>query len=151
MDQIVSALNSIYRGLLSSSPDPGSLLRSRFSNMLSSGAGADLVDAWIYWPLERGGLGLVNPFIAVMALRETFSEQEKGSPLDRDFSKLPLQDVTLYADLKKAWEEGQMVQGGYRPQPVGPGNKLPSVEEYLTGRETQLGHWYTRYLHLLER
>lgn len=155
LDQIVGALNVIYSGLLGPHPDPVTLLRARFPSQLGAG---ELVDAWIYWPLERGGLGLVNPFIAVMALRQSFAEAEKGSPLDLDFSKLPQQDRQTWEDLKKEWErnygpsgQGQN-QGPFpvRPSPPHP-TKLPTWEEYVASRETELWAWYSRYVHLLER
>jgi len=168
LDQIVSALNTIYKGLLSAwgSPDPVTLLRSRFPGSFKSDSDLELVDASVFWPLERGGLGLVNPFIAVMALRQTFSESERNTQTDLDFSKLPLEDRQTWEEMKKEWEklygpvdpkgqgqgEGQMVQqmgGGYPRPPVRP--KLPTWEEYVASRETELVSWYSRYLHLLER
>ncbi|XP_021956016.1 uncharacterized protein LOC110852291 isoform X2 [Folsomia candida] len=156
LDQIVTALNQIYAGLGGSGRDPVSLLRSKFA-ILGDFGGGELVDGWVYWPLERGGLGLVNPFIAVMALRETFAEAEKGAPLDLDFSRLPQEDRMKWEELKKQWEQnygpvqpvgGQMFGVPHRPHPP---QKLPTWEEYVASRETDLAHWYYRYLHLLER
>lgn len=173
LDQIISSLRIIYVGLFGSEDgNPVEKLKVKFDKLKS----ADIVDVWAYWPLERGGLGLINPYIGIMSLREAYVDIN-----DEDlFTKLPLEDKDLYDELKKDHErrygvvsqnisypvgsypgpgypsEGHTSVGysgtGY-PTVVYPGVPvvLPTWEEYLLKRETELGHWYFRYLRLLER
>ena len=85
LDQIISSLRMIYSGLFGSEEgSPVETLQNRFAKLNE----ADIVDVWAYWPLERGGLGLVNPFIGIMSLREAYVDIND----DDDFKKLPLQD-----------------------------------------------------------
>jgi len=159
LDQIVEALRTIYLGVLGNNPsDPVEVLRHRYPKLKE----ANIVDAWAYWPLERGGLGLVNPFIGIMALRETFSELL--STEEDYFKKLPLEDKRIWEELKKEHEKhyGPVTQGQvqeqtqlftFRPgQPAPPTRpKFPTWEEYIATRETELSHWVNRYDRLLER
>lgn len=146
LDQIISSLRMIYAGLFGSeSGNPVEKLKDRFDKLRI----ADIVDAWVYWPLEKGGLGLVNPFIGIMAHREAYVEIN-----DEDhFKKLPLQDRDAYEELKKEHirkfgNSGMPIQFGVVPhQPI----KLPTWLEYLAKRETEHVHWYQRYLYMLER
>lgn len=154
LDQIISCLKMIYTGLFGSENDgnPIVTLKSRYDKLKE----ADIVDVWAYWPLERGGLGLVNPFIGIMALRETYVEinDEDG------FKKLPSEDKILWEQLKEDHERryghilkshpSSMAANFGGPVPVGP-PKMPTFEEYIATRETELSNWYHRYLRLLER
>jgi len=156
LDQIVSALKMIYTGLFGSETgNPVGTLKAKFQRLQK----ADIVDVWVYWPLERGGLGLVNPFISIMALRETFVDNN-----DEDhFKNLPLKDKQVWEEMKKEHErhyggiEPPMIMGrasGPTPVMVNPGfrpPKFPTWEEYLAKRETELSHWLDRYNALLER
>lgn len=140
LDQIVSSLRMIYAGLFGSeNASPVEKLKDRFDKLRT----ADIVDAWVYWPLEKGGLGLVNPFIGVMSLREAYVEIND----DDHFKKLPLEDKDLYDDIKKSHERNynQRTQFGLVPHTP----KLPTWTEYLAKRETELVHWYQRYLYML--
>lgn len=146
LDQIVTSLGMIYSGLFGSeNGNPVEKLKSRFEKLRE----ADIVDVWVYWPLERGGLGLVNPFIGTMSLREAYVDIND----DDHFTKLPLKDKVTWEALVEEHErrygkvvETRIVQPGYPAPP-----KLPTWEEYLAKRETELSHWYERYVQLLER
>lgn len=147
LDQIINSLGIIYSGLFGSeNGNPVEKLKSRFERLRD----ADIVDVWVYWPLERGGLGLVNPFIGTMSLREAYVDIND----DDHFTKLPLKDkVTWEAIIEeherlygKVGKETRHIQPGY---PVPP--KVPTWEEYLEKRETELSHWHERYVQLLER
>lgn len=149
-DQIISALRMIYAGLFGSeNGNPVDKLKDRFAKLRT----ADIVDAWVYWPLEKGGLGLINPFIGVTSLREAYVEIND----DDHFKKLPLQDIDCYAEIKRVHERkygntnpesAQRIQFGLVAHIPA---KLPTFTEYLAKRETELIHWYQRYLYLLER
>jgi len=105
----------------------------------------------VYWPLEKGGLGLVNPFIGIMSLREAYIEIND----ENHFTKLPLQDKDLYEEMKKEHERryGKDNADGAKKIQFGIDfpKKLLTWEEYLAKRETELSHWHQRYIHLLER
>ncbi|XP_037042493.1 uncharacterized protein LOC119078878 isoform X2 [Bradysia coprophila] len=146
LDQIVTSLGMIYTGLFGSeNGNPVEKLKSRFEKLRE----ADIVDVWVYWPLERGGLGLVNPFIGIMSLREAYVDIND----DDHFTKLPLQDKVNWEAIIEEHErrygkigEARTVKLSY---PVPP--KVPTWDEYLAKRETELRHWYDRYVRLLER
>ncbi|XP_037041411.1 uncharacterized protein LOC119078070 [Bradysia coprophila] len=138
LDQIIDALRVIYEGLFGSKDgSPVEKLKERFEQLKA----ANIVDVWAYWPLERGGLGLVNPFIGIMSLRETYVNIND----DDNFSKLPLQDKDLWEWMKKEHERQ------YSRDYSGPTRKMPTWTEYIATRETELDHWCSRYLRLLER
>jgi hypothetical protein len=146
LDQIVTSLGIIYKGLFGSeNGNPVEQLKSRFKKLRE----ANIVDVWVYWPLERGGLGLVNPFIGIMSLREAYVDIND----DDHFTKLPLQDKVNWEAIIEEHErqygkidEHRVAQPGY---PVPP--KVPTWDEYLAKRETELRDWYDRYIRLLER
>lgn len=84
-----------------------------------------------------------------MSLRETYVDIND----DDHFTKLPLKDKVTWEEIVKEHEriygkitENRIVQPGY---PVPP--KVPTWEEYLAKRETELRDWYDRYVQLLER
>lgn len=147
LDQIISALQMIYTGLFGSeNGSPVDKLKDRFDKLRT----ADIVDAWAYWPLEKGGLGLINPFIGVMSLRAAYIEIND----DDHFRKLLLKDKDVYEENKKAHERNygkntHGIQFGMIPTPVS--TKLETWPEFLATRETKLVYWYTRYIDLLER
>ncbi|XP_037039313.1 uncharacterized protein LOC119076579 [Bradysia coprophila] len=148
LDQINDSLRVIYEGLFGSKDgNPVEKLKERFEKLKS----ADIVDVWAYWPLERGGLGLVNPFIGIMSLREAYVDIND----EDNFSKLPLQDKDLWEEMKKEHERRYGIPGNsgpainsYPPREI---PLLPTWTEYIAKRETELSHWYYRYLRLLER
>ncbi|KAJ6648667.1 hypothetical protein Bhyg_03898 [Pseudolycoriella hygida] len=146
LDQIITSLGMIYAGLFGSeNGNPVEKLKSRFEKLRE----ADIVDVWAYWPLERGGLGLVNPFIGPMSLREAYVDIND----DDYFTKLPLKDKDAWEAIIKEHERRygkidatRQVNPGYAPPP-----KVPTWDEYLAKRETELSHWYQRYIQMLER
>jgi len=106
----------------------------------------DVVDAWVLWPLEKGGLGLINPYIGVVALRKTCVEIG-----DEDhFKKLLSEDKVLFDQIYQdrsgnrsgIWKGfGKFLSG------------KPNWAEFVAGRETsyRFRHWHQRYQKLLER
>lgn len=89
LEQISSALRIIYAGLFGSeNGNPVEKLKSEFERFRE----ADILDAWVYLPLEKGGLGLVNPFIEIMSSHEEYYYIND----DDYFVKLHLKDKDLW-------------------------------------------------------
>lgn len=91
----------------------------------------DLPEGFFYYPVELGGLGLLNPFIRLLAMRENI----KQTP-HRRIQKAALHDEMLYQSIKERFEKHgsdalTTLQGA-------DGKPLPfmSLEEYTRYPET---------------
>ncbi|KAK9761073.1 hypothetical protein K7432_014290 [Basidiobolus ranarum] len=136
---------------------------------------ATIPDAWIYWPINAGGLGLKNPFIEILALRKAMESDESGD----GFSQLPEKDEKLYNEKKAAYDKARepvyRYNDGASDDLDDSGDELTSKEkrkfasilveeqneygdkvkrllsfdEYCEGRETRLVQWFETYEELL--
>ncbi|KAK9663779.1 hypothetical protein K7432_017915 [Basidiobolus ranarum] len=128
-------------------------------------------DAWVYWPINAGGLGLKNPFIEILALRKAL--ERTGS--SDGFSQLPEEDVKLYDQQKKAYDKARQLVYRYKDsawdalegehsrekrklvstlveeqdQERNKVRRLLSFDEYCEGREFRLVQWFQMYRKLL--
>jgi hypothetical protein len=138
LNQICDALRKIHLELFKSfQGNPIESLKTKFPILKE----ANVVDVWVYWPLERGGLGLINPFIEIQSLRETYEDLND----EKAFTLLPLEDKIKWEELRVELErENQYLPDGAK-------RKIDTFEEYCAKRETELQHWYERYLKMLER
>lgn len=121
--QIINALNHVTSEVFKESDgNPLVALQSKFEVLKST----DLLDAWVFWPVQRGGLGLVNPSLGMLSLLKTYQRIENEE--DLDFSLLPEEDKAVWKRLIKESEEKRQKPKYKRP-------KLAIDEEILTDSE----------------
>lgn len=91
----------------------------------------DLPEGFFYYPVELGGLGLLNPFVRLLAMRENIKQTPR-----RRIQKAALQDEMLRQSIKERFEK----YGSDNPNTLqgADGKPLPfmSLEEYTRYPET---------------
>lgn len=82
------------------------------------GTDANVPDAFFYFPIQLGGLGLRNPIISIFATNEAFVH-EPGELLDDAYNK----ELLVYTTLKGRWDAGDLQPNllhGKAPLPAAP-------------------------------
>ncbi|KAE8371832.1 hypothetical protein BDV26DRAFT_116098 [Aspergillus bertholletiae] len=106
----------------------------------------DIPDAFIFFPAELGGLGLRNPFISVLLVRDTVEQ----SPIER-INSFKKEELKSYAFAKKTFDEMSEIIYRRRAETVNPRPKsgepmviteaevhtFMSFEEYTRYRESR--------------
>ncbi|DAZ96962.1 TPA: hypothetical protein N0F65_012094 [Lagenidium giganteum] len=118
VNQITDQLTNMHKGLFAETKgDIVSFLRAkvhaRFSDVIATDAkplGNALPAAWVYWPVELGGLGLFNPFLAVWYLKAPLIELLKG---DRECAKDEAASVAAWANTKPFVAGVNTLKGDY--------------------------------------
>ncbi|KAG0172087.1 hypothetical protein DFQ28_008514 [Apophysomyces sp. BC1034] len=155
VEQIAGTLQWIQTSVLDQ--DQGNTqaaLRRRFSSLLKD---VDILDMWIYWPLQAGGLGMKNIFLELGALKQTFTSEEKRSKWKFDFSDFPEKDKSTHR-YQEAYKEQRRKESNYTMEEVMNAElgsdvcelKPRTFEEYCAVRETESRYWGCRYQHLME-
>lgn len=73
--QMMKALQSILKEVhKEAGGDPVEALKLKFSHIWK---GKDVMDSWVHWPVEKGGLSLYNPFLDLIPLHEAYRKVEK--------------------------------------------------------------------------
>jgi hypothetical protein len=87
----------------------------------------NLPDGFFYYPVELGGLGLLNPFIRLLAMRENIKQTPR-----KLLHKASVKEEVAYEAAKKKFEQnGSSLDGAdYKPK------KFMSLEEYTQYPET---------------
>ncbi|KAI9150998.1 hypothetical protein H9P43_009613 [Blastocladiella emersonii ATCC 22665] len=81
-EAVQRALADIHRAVFPDAPN-GNVVHALAHRMQAAPfaahvpAGADLLDAWAYWPLTAGGLELWNPFVLVGATQMTIDDEDE--------------------------------------------------------------------------
>ncbi|KAH8432820.1 uncharacterized protein LDX57_010449 [Aspergillus melleus] len=103
VDEILETYEKVNRVLFGSqNPENGSTLTEHLRHMIKSRFGvSDMPDAFFFLPEELGGLGLRNPFIPVLLVRD--SKATSQSPSER-MQALHESLLSSYASRKKEFE-----------------------------------------------
>jgi len=114
----------------------------------------EIMDAWAFWPLKDGGLGLKNPLVDLIALKQV--ADYKGTEPSTLYEDLPKQDFLNWnhlceeqkQKLEKEMNAGENVDDiSCLKSKV----KLISFEEYCSRRETHSRIWKERFDHLMSK
>ncbi|KAF1815154.1 hypothetical protein P152DRAFT_506011 [Eremomyces bilateralis CBS 781.70] len=67
----------------------------------------EIPDAFIYFPVELGGLGLLSPFVEPVQLKD-----QLGETLEEEFATLREEELEAYEKAQKTWESRRRQQEG---------------------------------------
>jgi hypothetical protein len=104
----------------------------------------DVANAFLYWPVELGGLELRNPFIPLMTARKA-SEKSPSDILESVWEA----DEEQYDEYKRAFEKDRSKYRGDVPQNCDP-DKFFSLEDFVRFREETSMFLKGAYEQLLE-
>jgi hypothetical protein len=104
----------------------------------------DVANAFLYWPVDLGGLELRNPFIPLMTARQA-SEKSPSDILESVWEA----DEEQYDDYKRAFEKDRSKYRGDVPQNCDP-DKFFSLEDFVRFREETSMFLKGAYAQLLE-
>jgi hypothetical protein len=148
VDQMIAALSRVQKELFE-----GEDILGHLKKMVAQRFGVD--DAplgWYFMPNALGGLGLHNPLVELLALRENIFEDPEKLLLDATEN-----DNDTYRRKKEEYETGvkKLTRGrGGHSNTSRWDQKRPhwnfSFEDYVSGRENAISSWYFQYKDLLD-
>lgn len=105
----------------------------------------DLPEGFFYYPVELGGLELLNPFVKLLSMRESIKQTPQ-----RRLQKAALSDEEDYVRAKEKFEkegsDSKIVPRASSDQPL----SFPSLEEHNKHRETFSEGYYAAYCDLIQ-
>lgn len=114
IDMAISTLSRIERTLFGPITGPGSGVTDYLRKVISDRFGIhDLPEGLFYFPIELGGLELINPYIPLLAMRENI----KQTP-HRCLQKAFVQDEANYHKAKERFETGGTYATTYTYTPI---------------------------------
>lgn len=150
IDMAVATLSRIERALFSKSSNKASENGSSVTNYLRSVIAErfgirDLPEGFFYYPVELGGLGLLNPYIQLLAMRENIKQTPQ-----RLLQKAAIDDESAYQGAKERFER----QGSDFPKLLktkkGESLSFMSLDEYMRHPETYSLNLEYAYKRLIE-
>ncbi|KAL1639485.1 hypothetical protein SLS58_007917 [Diplodia intermedia] len=125
-----------------------STITKRFGNTGAINGGRQVPDAFFHFPVELGGLGLLNPFVQLYAMRQRsvrkHTMEEINIALDREKES--------YEDAKERFEAGEVRVDQTTPKNL-EGEPFMSLDEYMRFVEqtsAELSIAYQRYMEPIE-
>ncbi|KGO75253.1 reverse transcriptase [Penicillium italicum] len=139
IDMAISTLNRIERTLFNKTSDNKSPSDQTFgvTDHLRTVIATrfdihDLPDGFFYYPIELGGLGLLNPFIRLLAMRENIKQTPR-----KLLHKASLRDEKEYEAAKERFKKnGADVSSQFWSKWSGESKPFMSLEEYTRYPET---------------
>lgn len=127
LDEVAATFSHIIKSVLPHESNGSiahhvqSIVFSRFS--------INVPAAWCFLDSNEGGLGINNPILELLPLRQSFANVET-------FSSCLEEDIVTYDAANNLWDDGEeeSLFGGFVPR-----------EEYDAGRETQSPSWGARW------
>lgn len=105
-----------------------------------------LPDGFFYYPVELGGLGLLNPFIGLLAMRENIKKTPR-----KLLHKVSLREETRYEAAKEKFKkDGPDLNNSFWSKWGGDSKPFMSLEEYTQYPETFSSPLSDVYKHLTE-
>jgi hypothetical protein len=160
IDQIISAIGYIHRTIFkNTSGNPKAALMNQFSIL----KGLEILDAWVYWPTNQGGLGLKNPLLELLAVKESsdYRDPTTKKPKVLNFDDLPEIDKLEWEKAREKVKEAREKKKRKYLDDDDQDNESPTkskkdkadpeftFEEYCANRETRNQMWYARFQDLL--
>ncbi|CAG8908035.1 unnamed protein product [Penicillium egyptiacum] len=139
IDMAISTLSRIERTLFNKPSDnktPSDQINGVTDYLRTVIAGRfdihDLPDGFFYYPIELGGLGLLNPFIRLLAMRENIKQTPR-----KLLRKASLRDEKEYEAAKEKFKkDGADVSGQFWSEWGGKSKSFMSLEDYTRYPET---------------
>ncbi|EKG12094.1 Reverse transcriptase [Macrophomina phaseolina MS6] len=101
------------------------VITERFSGATAINCGRPIPDAFFYFPVELGGLGLLNPFVQLYAMRES----SRKDPAE-DLEQALLREKEAYEEFKERFEAGEVPFDETTPKNL-ESEPFMSLEEYM--------------------
>lgn len=143
LDDAIGVMEKIQNKLFVADGLEGNSVIAHLRRKLESRFGSqDVPDGFFLFPIELGGLGLINPLISLFGVYKKSLE----NPTDL-IDKAIEEDEVDYERAKKAFAEGTS-RPGYRSKPAD-GEDFMSLEEYTNFREETSVHLGKAYKELM--
>ncbi|KAL6721833.1 hypothetical protein ACLMJK_000938 [Lecanora helva] len=138
---VTEAFGNLQKRLFASDNLSGGSVVAHLRNKLVTQFGVDdIPDGFFYFPVELGGLGLINPLVPLNLVHESSMED----PMQKINEALEL-DEEDYEKAKKAYLEGSVELKAAK------NHEFMTLEEYTTYREETSRHLYRAYVKLLQK
>ncbi|KAJ5204580.1 uncharacterized protein N7498_005459 [Penicillium cinerascens] len=146
IDMAISTLSRIEKTLFANSKQFKGGVTNYLRNVIAERFDIhDLPEGFFYYPVELGGLGLLNPFVRLLAMRENIKHTPQGR-----LQKAALQDEVMYQSAKEKFEkrgsDSTTTMFGYDGKPI----PFWSLEEYTQYPETYSSNLHAAYNMLKE-
>lgn len=157
IDMAIATLSRIERTLFASVSGPGSGVTNYLRKVIADRFGIhDLPEGFFYFPVELGGLELINPYISLMAMRENIKQTPQ-----RRLRLAFIDDEANYRGAKERFEkEGPYATAAYSSlnkdyasddsSTEADNHDFPSLEEYRRHPETHSYPLWKAYRDLIE-
>ena len=140
IDMVIDAFKKIQRKLFDTDELPGSTVTEHLRGKVAARFGvADVLDGFFYFPVEVGGLGLRNPFLPLLLLRNGSPD----NPMEHIDRALEFEEEA-YNKAKKQYEDGTR-----RSSKKSKTDPFLSLEEYTRHLEETSAALYNAYGELL--
>ena len=144
IEMTVAAFKTIQKGVFAADGLPGENVLDHLRTKLAERFGVtDIPDGFFYFPIELGGLGLRNPFVKMLLVRENVEKR----PVDLIERAFELEEVD-YSKAKKSYEDGTSRSRFDRISTNV--DSFMSFEEYVAYAEETSSHLAKAYIKLLE-
>ena len=145
LEMVTEAFGSLQRKLFETDDLHGGSVVAHLQSRLASQFGAEKVpDGFFYFPVDLGGLGLVNPLVPLSLLHENSMKD----PMDAIEKALELEEMD-YEKAKKAYSEGS--SHSKLSQKTEKNEEFMTLDEYTKYREETSSHLYEAYIELQEK
>ena len=106
----------------------------------------EICEAWCYWPLIQGGLGLKNIYLTLNGFHQCLLTEKIPT-----FHQLPARDAEKYASLVEEYNQMKKHQRKKSLKDyLHDDGTLISFDEYIQDRETYFSHWTHVYIDMLQ-
>lgn len=147
VEDLIATFSRIQMTVLGNSGNTGGAVH-HLKDLLHERFGVrDLPDGYIYLPIHYGGLGLSNPIIDLIALKDDVFAHPGAV-----FAAQVDEDRVAYEDKRREWEQNP---SKFSPPAFGsifPHFTMPfmSYEDYIAPRETKFQNWAIAYRSFLD-
>ncbi|KAG7001951.1 hypothetical protein G7Y79_00030g064840 [Physcia stellaris] len=143
LDDVIGVMEKIQNKLFVADGIEGDNVIAHLRRKLDSRFGSqDVPDGFFLFPIELGGLGLINPLISLFGLYKKSLENPKDL-----IEKAIEEDEVDYERARKAFAEGTS-RPGYRSKPTD-SEDFMSLEEFTNFREETSVHLWKAYKELM--
>lgn len=131
-DEVIATFGRIYREVFSKTD--GSIVEQIRSMVEARFGIQDIPAGWCFIPSSEGGLGIVNPIVDLLTVRDNIAD----TPTE-EFTALITQDSVSYKNAEDSWlaGAGESTDKSFMP-----------FSEYILGRQTALSSWGSKWNYL---
>ncbi|CAF4895561.1 unnamed protein product [Rotaria sp. Silwood1] len=121
------------------------ILTNRIVEQFPSCLTDEICEAWFYWPLTQGGLGLKNIYLDLYSVQQYLLSEKMV-----DFNQLSAKDAEKYAEIEFEYKQAKKHKKfRFIAQFMHDDETFITFDEYIQRRETHLSHWTAVYTNML--